>query len=132
MPRKISTSGRKIVYLLALLGTIVKRNTLHKLIYVLQKRGAGFKYDFMVEGSFKFSRKLDKELEELVSLGYIKKLYVLDGGFNGLYLEAYSITDKGMKLAEKTEFGEKSRKIIEELVREVKGRSKATKSASSG
>ncbi|OYT63056.1 MAG: hypothetical protein B6U69_00090 [Thermofilum sp. ex4484_15] len=125
MPRKVSTSGRKIVYLLALLGTIVRKRTLHKLVYTLQERGAGFKYDFVSEGNFKFSSKLDKELEELISLGYVKRLYVLNGKFNGLYSEAYSITEKGVKLAERAEFGEKSRKLIEDLVKEIKSKKKS-------
>ncbi len=120
MSSRLDTVDKKLLYLFHLYGRAISRRKAHQLVYELQAK-YGVQLGFRFTGSPPFSRELDERLESLVSRGYLKKLYLVGGGYTVLYKPFYAITERGTKAVEKRDFAKTDQEAIEKLVAEYRG-----------
>lgn len=112
---RLDAVDKKLLYLLYVYGRAISKRRAHQLVYELQAR-YGINLGFKFSASPPFSHELEERLESLVSRGFLKKLYVIGGGFMTLYKPFYAITDKGTKAIEKRDFSKSDQEAIEKLV----------------
>ena len=104
------------------LGLDVREDILHKLVYRMREKGVKIELYFMKVDSegLIFSHELSRRLERLAKLGYIKRFLIVSHSYEELYKPVYKISDKGLSILKRIGISQRDKKIIDEIVREIK------------
>lgn len=120
MPIKLDQAEKRLLYLFYVYGKAVSRKRIHELVYKLQTEH-GVALGFTFAGQVPFSKQLDEKLEELVKKGYLKLIYSTGGSYLSLYRPYYKLSERGAKVAAKSDFSKTDKETIEKMVNSLRG-----------
>ncbi|MEZ0345994.1 MAG: hypothetical protein ABWK01_05545 [Infirmifilum sp.] len=115
MPVKLDQTEKKLLYFFYTYGKAVSRRRIHELIYKLQNE-YGVKLGFTFVGQVPYSKNLDEKLEHLVQKGFLKIIYSTGGNYLNLYKPYYKLTERGARIASKSDFSQTDKEAIDKMV----------------
>ena len=120
MPIKLDQSEKRLLYLFYAYGKAISRRKVHELVYILQNEH-GLDLGFTFAGQPPFSKSLDEMLKRLVQRGLLKLVYTTGANYLNLYKPYYKLTDKGARIASRSDFAKADKETIEKMVSSIKG-----------